>query len=76
MQFRRKCMNQTQNEEKKELKIPDIGKKALHNMLVQVEQFASIENTPLTAKRKKHMQPTLSWRLLSKLKNAKLTGEM
>lgn len=52
MQFRRKCMNQTQNEEKKELKIPDIGKKALHNMLVQVEQFASIENTPLTTKEK------------------------
>lgn len=32
------------------VQVPDIGKKALRNMLSQVEQFASIENTPLTKK--------------------------
>jgi hypothetical protein len=32
------------------VQVPDIGKKALRNMLNQVEQFASIENTPLTKK--------------------------
>lgn len=32
------------------VQMPDIGKKALRNMLSQVEQFANIENTPLTKK--------------------------
>jgi hypothetical protein len=35
-------------------KTPDLGKAALQRMLIQVEQFAQIEETPLTAKEKSY----------------------
>lgn len=45
-------MSTTQTKQLSKKDIPDIGKTALRNMIAQVEQFANIEQTPLTAKEK------------------------
>lgn len=45
-------MSTTQTKQLSKKDMPDIGKTALRNMIAQVEQFANIEQTPLTAKEK------------------------
>lgn len=67
---------QVKNEVKKvESKLPDIGKTALSRMIGQVEEFAKIENTPLTVKEKTYATNIAS-AIIKRVEEAKVSWSL